>query len=259
MILASFLWSCADSNDDSLKEQTKNWGVEKLYATANDKLLHKEYSKAIEYYKVLESTYPYGMYAEQGLLDLAYAYYQNDKAELALPTLDLFISTYPTNKNMDYALYLKGYINYKNDNGLLSKFTKQDLAERDSKGVEEAFKAFHELITKYPRSQYTPNARIKINQLVNALAKGELYRARYYMVIKAYLAAISRSENVVTNYPNTPYIEEALAIQFAAYKNLGKITLANDTKRILQLNFPHSQYLTKKWENQDMAWYKIWR
>ncbi len=119
VILALFLAACSDS-DDPVKEETKGWSVQKLYSAASTALGKKSYSRAIKLYQVLESTYPYGVYAQQGLLDLAYAYYQNDQPELALPTIDQFITTYPTNSNMDYALYLKGYVNYKNDNGLLS-------------------------------------------------------------------------------------------------------------------------------------------
>lgn len=259
MIVAFFLFGCADDNDDSVKTEIKGWSVQKLYEQASDTLAKKNYAKAIKYYNVLESTYPYGIYAQQGMLDLAYAYYQDDKPELALPTIDQFISTYPTNSNMDYALYLKGFINYKNDNGLLSRFTKQDLSERDPKGLEDSYKAFSELVNKFPNSKFTPDARDKINRLVNALARGEIYRARYYMVIKAYLAAISRSQNVIINYPNSPYVEEALAMQLEAYTNLGKMVLAAKTRTVLELNFPHSQYLQENWEDQNMAWYKFWR
>lgn len=259
VIVAFFLYGCADDSDDSLKMETKGWTVQKLYNTASSDLADKSYAKAIKYYNVLESTYPYGVYAQQGLLDLAYAYYQDDKPELAIPTIDQFISTYPTNINMDYALYLKGFIHYKNDNGLLSRFTKQDLAERDPKGLDDSFKAFSELVNKYPNSKYAPDARDKINRLVNALARGEIFRARYYTVIKAYLAAISRSQNVITNYPNSPYVEEALAIEIKSYQNLGKFSLAAQTYSVLKINFPHSKYLKEDWQNQEMAWYKFWR
>lgn len=257
-ILAFFLASCSDS-DDPVKEETKSWSVQKLYAAASTALGKKSYSRAIKLYQVLESTYPYGVYAQQGLLDLAYAYYENDQPELALPTIDQFISIYPTNSNMDYALYLKGYINYKNDNGLLSRFTGQDLSERDPKGVQESYKAFSELVNHYPNSRFTPDAKDKINRLVNAMARGEVYRARYYMSINAYLAAIGRAQLVITNYPNTPAVEEALAIQVMAYKQLSQPVLSQEVQKVLVINFPHSEYINHPWKNHDIAWYAFWR
>ena len=257
-ILAFFVVSCSDT-DDPIRAETRGWSVQKLYTEASSELAKKNYGRAIKLYNVLESTYPYGIYAQQGMLDLAYAYYQHDQPELALPTIDQFISTYPTNNNMDYALYLKGYINYKNDNGLLSRFSGQDLSERDPRSVLEAHKAFSQLVAKYPNSRFTPDAKDKINRLVNALSRGEIYRSRYYMNIKAYLAAISRSQSVVINYPNTPNVEEALAIQVAAYKALGQNNHSQDTARVLALNFPYSKYTKEAWKYQDIAWYAFWR
>ncbi len=256
-ILPLFLLSCADT--DAIRTETKGWSVQKLYAEANKSLSDKGYTRSIKLYNVLESTYPYGVYAQQGLLDLAYAYYQNDQPELALPTLDQFIRTYPANPNVDYALYLKGYINYKNDNGLLSKYTMQDISERDPKGLQEAYKAFYELATKYPTSKYAPDATDKVQRLINALARGEIYRARYYMSIQAYLAGINRAQNVIRTYPNTQYVEEALAIMISAYLDLNQDKLSADTKVVLQMNFPRSSYLTHPWVYADISWYSFWR
>ena len=257
IMLPLFLLACADT--DAIRTETKGWSVQKLYTEANKTLSDKNYSRSIKLYNVLEATYPYGVYAQQGLLDLAYAYYQNDQPELALPTLDQFIRTYPANANIDYALYLKGYINYKNDNGLLSKYSRQDISERDPKGIEEAYKAFYELATKYPNSRYAPDAKDKVQQLVNALARGEIYRARYYMSINAYLAGINRAQNVINTYPNTQYVEEALAIMVSAYSALNQVQLSNDTLAVLKLNFPNSGYLAKPWVYFDIPWYAFWQ
>ncbi len=258
MILSLFIATCSDSNDP-VKEETRGWSVQQLYASASTALAKKNYDRAIKLYSALESTYPYGVYAQQGLLDIAYAYYQNNQPELALPMIEEFIKTYPTNTNMDYAFYLKGYINYKNDNGLLSSFTGQDLAERDPKGAEEAFAAFTQLVNNYPNSRFTPDAKDKINRLVNALARSELYKARFYMSINAYLGAIGRSQNLITKYPNTQQVEEALAIQITAYKKLGKDTLSNSVQKVLVLNFPQSDYINHEWVDNDIPWYAFWR
>lgn len=259
VIVALFVVSCSSDSLDPIREETKGWSVEKLYNEASTQLAKHSWSKAIKLYEVLEATYPYGIYAQQGMLDLAYAYYNSDTPELAIPEIDLFIRTYPTNANMDYALYLKGYINYYNDNGLLSSFSKQDLSERDPKTLKDAYFAFAELVKKYPNSKYAPDARDKMNRLVNALARGELFRARHYMQIKAYLAAINRAQGLIHDYPNTSYVEEALAIQVMAYRNLGELTLSQQTQQVLVMNFPKTQYAHKDWEFQDIPWYSFWR
>ena len=251
--------ACSSDNLDPIRTETKGWTVSKLYDEASSQLAKHNWSRAIKLYEVLEATFPYGVYAQQGMLDLAYAYYNSDTPEMAIPEIDMFIRTYPTNSNMDYALYLKGYINYCNDNGLLARFSRQDLSERDPKGLKEAYAAFAEVANKYPNSKYAPDARDKMNHLVNALARGDLFRARHYMSIKAYLAALNRAQKLIHDYPNTVYVEEALAIQVVAYKNLGELTLSQQTQQVLNMNFKNSQYVKQPWIYQDMPWYAFWR
>lgn len=258
IILSFFIISCSN-NSDPLKEEVKNWSVQKLYLTANYQLTKSNYNRAIKLYEVLESSFPYGVYAQVGLLDLTYAYYQNNDIDKALATVDEFITTYPTNANIDYALYLQGYINYKNDNGLLSNYTGQDLSERDSKSEIDALNSFMKLVSEYPHSKYYIDAKNKINILINALARGEIYKARYYMSIKAYLAAVSRTQDLINQYPNTKFVEEALAIEVLAYKKLNMNDLSNSVYNILKLNFKNSYYLNHEWKNTDIAWYKFWR
>ncbi len=259
VIVTLFIVSCSSDNLDPVRQETKGWSVEKLYKEASSELAKHNWNRSIKLYQVLEATYPYGTYAQQGMLDLAYAYYNSDTPELAIPEIDLFIKTYPTNQNMDYALYLKGYINYYNDNGLMSRFSHQDLSERDPKGLRDAYAAFAEVVNKYPNSKYAADSRDKMNRLVNALARGELFRSQHYMQIKAYMAAINRAQLLIKNYPYTEYVEEALAIQVVAYKELGEITLSKQTQQVLVMNFPKSEYVNHYWEYKGMPWYAFWR
>lgn len=255
------LSSCA-TDEDPLKSEMAGLGANKIYQKANAELAKKNYTRAINLYKILETTYPYGIYAEKGLLNLAYAYYakgDSDDLPMAIAMIDEFMLTYPTSQEMDYAFYLRGYIYYKNDNGLLSRFTRQDLSERDSTSLKEAYSAFYQLISRYPSSKFAADARSKLNRLLNALARSEIYKARYYMNIKADLAAINRTQELIKNYPYTIFVEEALAIQVVAYKNLGQDYLSTQSQKILQLNFPNSGYLKKQWRYNDMPWYAFWR
>lgn len=259
VILSLFLSACASDEVDDLRKETKGYSVEKLYAAAHDELIKENWKKAISLYEILESTYPYGSYAQKCLLELAFAFYQDDQGDMALAQVDQFIRTYPTNDSMDYALYLKGYINFKNDKGLLSWLSRQDLSERDPLTLREGYSSFAELANRFPNSRYTPDAKVKMNLLIAALARGELYCARHYMQIKAYLAAINRAQNLITSYPNTEYVEEGLAIQMAAYKDLGDDKHSDEIRQVLALNFPNSEYLYKTWEMIDIPWYSFMR
>ena len=74
--------------------------------------------------------------------------------------------------------------------------------------------------------------------LTNQLATHELHVARYYMKRRAYLAVVKRAQYVLEYYPNTPSVEEALALMVEAYDALGLQTLKADTKRVLEQNYP---------------------
>ena len=57
----------------------------------------------------------------------------------------------PSSPALDYALYLKGVVNFTDDLGMFSFLTRQDLSERDQKAAKESFESFKELVTRFPR------------------------------------------------------------------------------------------------------------
>jgi len=94
--------------------------------------------------------------------------------------------------------------------------------------------------------------------LIDALGGHEMHVARYYMKREAYVAAVNRAQTVVTEYGNTRYVEEALAIMVSGYDHLGMTQLRDDSRRVLVLNYPNSAYLTNTWEVKEMPWWKFW-
>src|SRR5881409_2663108 len=79
----------------------------------------------------------------------------------AIATLDRFTKLHPASPAMDYALYLKGLVNFNENLGLFGLISRQDLAERDQKSAKESFESFKELVTRFPDSRYTPDARLR--------------------------------------------------------------------------------------------------
>jgi TolA-binding protein len=140
----------------------------------------------------LEARFPYGRYAQQAILELAYANYRAGETAAAVAACDRFIRTFPNNQNVDYAYYLKGLVNFREDQGLLGYVYELDLAEREPKGMRESFAAFKELVAKFPESRYAQDATDRMLYLTNALAKYEVNVARYYYNRGAYIAAINR-------------------------------------------------------------------
>ncbi|MCB1968192.1 MAG: outer membrane protein assembly factor BamD, partial [Candidatus Accumulibacter sp.] len=179
LFVASLIAGCGLLPDQ--KDETVGWSANKLYAEAKSALSDGSYTKAIQYFEKLESRYPYGRYAQQAQIEIAYAYWKDQEPASAIAACDRFIKLHPNHPNVDYVYYLRGLINFNEDLGILGMISNQDMTERDPKGAREAFDSFKELVTRFPDSKYTPDALLRMKYLVNSLALLELHVARYYM------------------------------------------------------------------------------
>ena len=216
------------------------------------------YKTALEYLDKIQARYPFGRYAQQAQLDKAYAYYKNNEKAQAITTLERFIKLHPASPALDYALYLKGIVNFNENLGFLSSITQQDLSERDQKAAKESFEAFRDLVNRFPDSKYTPDARQRMTYILNSLAEYEVHVARYYFSRGAYVAAINRAQVALTEYRNVPAVEDALGILLNSYNALGMDQLRDDARRVLEKNYPQSVYLTQGFKARSQPWWKLW-
>lgn len=239
-----------------LSDETRGWSAQKLYSEAKSELNDGGYEKAIKYFELLEARYPYGRYAQQAQLEVAYAYFKSSEPASAIAACERFIKLHPNHPNVDYAYYLKGLINFNEDQGILGALANQDLSERDPKAARESFESFKELATRFPESKYTPDAVARMKYLVNALASHEVHVARYYFKRGAYVAAVNRSQEALKRYPQAPASEEALILMVKSYEILGMTDLRDDTLRILDKNFPNAE--RNKLGKEDKPWWKLW-
>jgi len=224
-------------------DETSDWSANQLYSEAKEKLSEKNYEKAIEYLEILQARYPFGRYAQQAELEIAYAYYKFEEPDLAIAAADRFIKIYPRHPNVDYAWYLKGLTNYNRGKSIVGKYLPQDPSERDTFTMRAAYDDFSQLVKLYPNSPYAIDASQRMIHLRNNMALYEIHVADYYMRRKAYVAAASRGEYVIENYQRTPAVPDALVVMARAYRILGVEDLENDAIRVLRLNYPDMQEL----------------
>jgi len=246
-------------------DETKDWSANQLYTEAKEQLNDKNYEKAIEYFEKLEARYPFGRYAQQAQLEIAYAYYKYDEPDLAIAAADRFIKIYPRHENVDYAWYLKGLVNYTRGKTIVDKVLPQEPSERDTITMRAAYDDFDQLVKRYPESIYAADAARRMVFLRNNMAEYEIHVADYYMRRKAYVAAANRGKYVVENFQRTPAVEDALVIMVRAYRALGIGDLENDAMRVLRLNYPDNPWITRldthggheAAQNEDPFW-KLW-
>jgi outer membrane protein assembly factor BamD len=250
------LLGCA--TDD--KDKTAGMKPEEIYAEAKDNMKGNLYDKAIVLLDKLEGRAAGTPLAQQAQLDKAYAQYKNGDRANAIVTLERFMKLNPASPAMDYAMYLKGTINFNDDLGLMSKWFKQDLAERDQMAARDSFEAYKELVSRFPDSKYSADATLRMRHIVNLLAKSELTVARHYYNKGAYVAAVNRAQATLNDYPNSEAAETALIILIDSYQALGLTQLSDDTQRVLKASFPDSRYFpqTAKPQATKKSWFKFW-
>ncbi|MCY7388594.1 MAG: outer membrane protein assembly factor BamD [Burkholderiales bacterium] len=256
LVLASTLLTGCGFFGDKL-DPKKNWSVEEFYKNAREELDSGNYAGAVKSYEALEAKYPFGRYAQQAQLDIAYAYYKDGETAQCVSAADRFLKLHPNHQNADYALYIKALAYFKPDLGIFGEFLNLDPAERDPKALRESFEVFKELVTRFPDSRYGEDARARMAFLVNALAKHDVAVARYYLARGAFLAAANRAQNVFQRYPQAPAIEDALVISVQAYEQMGMTELAGTSRRVLEKNFPKNNAVAGT-SSAGKAWWKLW-
>jgi outer membrane protein assembly factor BamD len=237
-----------------VKDETSGWTAEHLYKEGHDNLATGNYTRAIKMYDTLEGRFPYGRYAQQAILEGAYANYRANETATAIAACDRFIRTYPNHPNVDYAYYLKGVVNFREDQGLFGYIVEQDLSERDPKMTRESFGAFKDLIARFPDSKYAADSIVRMRYLTNALSSYEVHVAGYYYRRGAYLAAANRAQASLLNYPQTPANEDALILMIRSYDRLGLTQLRDDAQRVLKDTFPEGKYFTA----DSRPWWNFW-
>lgn len=239
-------------------DETIGWSAQKLYGEAKDAMASKDWTQAVKYFEKLEARFPYGRFAQQAQLEVAYCHWKADDRASALAAADRFIKLYPNHQYVDYAYYLKGLINFNEDKGLLGFLATPDLTDRDPKATREAFDAFREVVTRFPGSRYAEDSAARMRYLVNALASHEVHVARYYMKRTAYVAAANRAQYAIQHYPQAPAVEDAMFILVKAYDALGMADLRDAADRVMQKNFPNSAYFKAGTRKPDVPWWRRW-
>jgi outer membrane protein assembly factor BamD len=239
-------------------DETVGWPPDRLYSEASREIERRSWGPAIKLLEKLEARYPFGRWAEQAQLQIAYAHYRNNERVLAVAALDRFIKLHPNHPTLDYALYMKGVVNFNEQEGLFAALGKQDLAERDLQAARDAFDAFRVLINRFPQSKYVADAEARMAYLIDSMAAGELAVARYYFRRGAFVAAANRAQGVVRQFPTARSTEQALMMLADSYDKLGLPELRDDTRRVLEKSFPNSARASAA-APETGRWWQFWR
>ena len=234
-ILALSLVACGPAKEDI--DPTAEWSAERFYLEARAELSNGNYLTAIEYYETLESRYPFGRYATQAQIDVAYAYYKFNEPDSAITAIDRFIKLHPRDPAVDYAYYLKGLVNFERGGTILDVLSQRDLSEFDKNIMLTAYNNLKLLVQRFPDSKYAEDSGRRMIFLRDELARADYRVASYYASRDAWIAVANRTKYILQNYQGASVIKSTLELQLKAYQKLEMDELARDTQRIIDLNY----------------------
>ena len=213
-----------------------------IYAEGSAFLQNADIPSAITVFETLEAKFPFSTYAQQSILDLAFAYYDFGQKDDAIAECDRFIDLYPNHPNLDYAFYLRALSNLEKGQPFFQEILGQDVSKYDVTRLKDAYNDFLLITNRFQGSKYAEDASNRLIFLRDSMAKHEVYIARYYLKRGAYLASSERSKYMLEKYPGAPATEDALIILIESYNKLEMINLAKITADVLTENFSNYSY-----------------
>ena len=215
---------------------------------------YKEAYKALEqgdpYFaakKFLEAEllFPQSEWASRSALMASYSYYMHNYYVEALSNLERFIKTYPTDKNLVYAHYLIAMCYYETIEG----------EKRDSGPLLKAKEKFNYVVSNYPNTDFALDSKFKLDLIEDILAAKEMYLGRHYIKKGKWIAGINRFKNVVENYDQTIFVEEALHRLVEINYKLGLLEESQKYASILGYNYQSSKWYQKSYKvfNKDYS------
>ncbi len=176
----------------------------------------------------------------------SYAYYRYGYYSDSIYELKRFIKLYSKNENLDYAYYLLAMNYY---DSIVDE-------KKDLRPLLEAKKNFEFIIDKYPNTDFSLDAKYKLELIHDILAAKEMYIARHYIKKEKWIAAINRFKKVINDYNSTIYVAEALHRLVEIHYRIGLLSESKKYANTLGYNYLSSEWYKESYRvfNQD---YKI--
>lgn len=231
VIAAFWLAGCSTTPDD-----ISGVPVDELYREAAKAMEYGNNQKAETFYNRIMSRYPFTEYATQAHLDILMVYLQMGEPESLVEEADRFVRENPRHPNVDYVYYMRALAFYPQMRNPLEKFFEIDLAQRDINDSEQSFRYFLQMISRFPDSKYVGDAKLRMVELKQRIARHEMHVADYYLRRGAWVSALRRAEKVLKDFQDTPTVVDALIVAQRSYEELQLPELAETPRRILAAN-----------------------
>jgi len=239
-IILSLFISCSKEplKNTTIKEKSLELQVQEAYKEGMEALNSGDVLFAAKKFNEAEVLFPQADSAPQSALMAAYSYYIQDYYGDAVAELKRFLKVYPNEKNIPYAHYLLAMIYYEK---IIDE--KKDL--RPLIMAEEKFKFIEK---NYPSTDFALDSGYKLDLIQDYLASKEMYIGMHYVKKNKWIAAINRFKNVVNEYDETSFIDEALHRLVELHYKLGLVEESQKYASLLGYNYQSSEWYSKSYK-----------
>lgn len=248
VIILLLVSSCAKDQVElsNIKESKQDLEIIAVYKEALSSLEEGDPYFSSQKFLEVELMLPQSEWAPKAALMASYSFYMYNFYAEAISNLERFLKTYPKNKNIDYAHYLMAICYYE---------TIED-EKRDLKPLILSKEKFEYIIDNFPNTDFALDAKFKLGLIKDMLASKEMYLGRHYIKKQKWIPAINRFQNIVLNYDDTIFIEEALHRLVEIHYNIGLVDESKKYAKVLGYNYLSSDWYKKSYQilNQD---YKV--
>ena len=232
--------SCSkkEAEIQNIKKKSQELEMSIAYKEALDKLEINDTYNAAQKFLEAELLFPQSSWAPQSALMASYSYYIQNYYSEAVSNLNRFLKTYPRNENVVYAHYLIGICYY-------------EMIEDEKRDINPILKSkekFELIIKNYPNTDFALDSKFKLDLINDILASKEMYLARHYQKKNKWIAAINRYNNIVENYNETIFIEEALHRLVEINYQLGLIEESEKFAKVLGYNYQSGEWYKKSYK-----------
>jgi outer membrane protein assembly factor BamD len=251
-LLVLFLGSCS-KYQKLLKSDDNELKFTKAIEYYND----AQYSRAITLLADIIPAYRGTARAESLNYYYALAHYKMRDYTLASHYLRSFATAFPNSEHVEEFLYLSAY----------SKYLESPRPSLDQSSTMEAIRELQSFINRFPESERVEEANSLIDELRFKLETKRYNNAMMYLRIGDYIASATTFENLIRDYPDTQYREEALFnIILSHYEYADQSIIIRQAERFEEVIkayqrflriYPESQYLSRAERMRNAAYNRI--
>jgi outer membrane protein assembly factor BamD len=177
----------------------------------------------------------------------AYSLYYYNYYSDAIFQLKRHLKNYPNDKNLAYVHYLIA----------ICYFEKLSDEKKDLEPLIQTQKKFEYIINNYPNTDFAIDSKYKLDLILDMLAAKEMYIGRHYMETEKWIGAINRFKNVINNYDDTVYVEEALHRLVEIYYKIGLIDEAKKVAYVLGYNYESGKWYENSYRVFNKSYKKV--